>query len=103
MTTIYAAQEAATPADTALLSDLAAMHKACGDLLRLEILRALRHNAFGVLELCNLFDVRQPAMSHHLKVLAKAGLVETQRRSEERRVGKGCRHRGAQGYKQQSR
>src|SRR5690606_19247797 len=30
-------------------------------------------------ELCSLFDVRQPAMSHHLKVLAKAGLVETQR------------------------
>lgn len=79
MTTTSAAQEAAASAGTALLSDLAAMHKACGDLLRLEILRALRHNAFGVLELCNLFEVRQPAMSHHLKVLAKAGLVETQR------------------------
>lgn len=79
MTTASPAQQAAAPTGTALLSDLASMHKACGDLLRLEILRALRHNAFGVLELCNLFDVRQPAMSHHLKVLAKAGLVETQR------------------------
>lgn len=61
------------------LADLAALHKACGDELRLEILRVLRHHAFGVLELCGLFDMRQPAMSHHLKVLAKAGLVETQR------------------------
>src|SRR5690606_2368144 len=75
-----AAQSAAlTASNQALLSTLAALHKACGDELRLEILRVLQHNTFGVLELCSLFDVRQPAMSHHLKVLAKAGLVETQR------------------------
>ena len=30
-------------------------------------------------ELCQLFDIRQPALSHHLKVLANAGLVATRR------------------------
>jgi ArsR family transcriptional regulator len=32
-----------------------------------------------VLELCEICDMRQPAMSHHLKVLAEAGLVERRR------------------------
>ena len=76
---IAAQSTALAASNQALLSTLAALHKACGDELRLEILRVLQHNTFGVLELCSLFDVRQPAMSHHLKVLAKAGLVETQR------------------------
>jgi DNA-binding transcriptional ArsR family regulator/ubiquinone/menaquinone biosynthesis C-methylase UbiE len=53
--------------------------KAAGDPLRLEILRVLRHNAYGVLELSELFDVKQSGMSHHLKVLANAGLVATRR------------------------
>lgn len=43
------------------------------------ILRVLRQDAFGVLELCHIFAVRQPALSHHLKVLAKARLVVTRR------------------------
>lgn len=62
--------------DTGLL---AAYLKAAGDSLRLEVLRILQHNAYSVLELCDVFGVRQPAMSHHLKVLANAGLVATRR------------------------
>lgn len=58
---------------------LAAFCKAAGDPLRLEILRVLRHNAYGVLELSQLFEVKQSGMSHHLKVLANAGLVATRR------------------------
>lgn len=58
---------------------LAAMLKACADPIRLEILRVLAGDSFGVLELCQILDVKQPAMSHHLKVLAKAGLVATRR------------------------
>ncbi|MFE8070876.1 metalloregulator ArsR/SmtB family transcription factor [Marinobacteraceae bacterium S3BR75-40.1] len=58
---------------------LAALFKASGDPLRLEILRVLRRNTFGVMELSQLFDMRQSGMSHHLKVLAKAGLVVSQR------------------------
>lgn len=61
------------------LDPLAAVFKASGDPLRLEILRVLRRETFGVLELCQLFDSKQSGMSHHLKVLARAGLVESQR------------------------
>lgn len=61
------------------LDALAPLYKACGDPLRLEILRVLRRDTFGVLELSQLFDVRQSGMSHHLKVLHKAGLIEPQR------------------------
>ncbi|HBD11543.1 MAG TPA: ArsR family transcriptional regulator [Porticoccaceae bacterium] len=49
--------------------------KAAGDSQRALILRILSHDAFGVLELSRIFDVRQPAMSHHLKILSQAGLV----------------------------
>lgn len=58
---------------------LASMFKAAGDPMRLDILRIMRRDSFGVLELCNVFSVQQPSMSHHLKVLAKAGLVATRR------------------------
>lgn len=58
---------------------LAAFCKAAGDALRLEILRVLRHNAYGVLELSQIFQVKQSGMSHHLKVLANSGLVATRR------------------------
>ena len=61
------------------LDALAPLYKACGDPLRLEILRVLRRDTFGVLELSQLFDMRQSGMSHHLKVLHKAGLLEPQR------------------------
>ena len=59
--------------------DLAAFCKAAGDALRLDILRVLRSDSFGVLELAQIFDMRQSGMSHHLKVLANAGLVSTRR------------------------
>ena len=53
--------------------------KAAGDELRAQILRILQRDAFGVLELSRIFGIRQPAMSHHLKILSKAGLVAFRR------------------------
>ena len=67
------------PIDNDAYLDLAALLKASGDPLRLEILRVLQRDTFGVLELSQMFDMRQSGMSHHLKVLSKAGLVEPQR------------------------
>lgn len=58
---------------------LAALLKASGDPLRLEILRVLDKRSFGVQELCSIFGMRQPAMSHHLKVLAQVDLVASRR------------------------
>jgi ArsR family transcriptional regulator len=59
--------------------DLAALCKAGGDSLRLNVLRALANDSFGVLELAQIFAIGQSGMSHHLKVLAQAELVATRR------------------------
>ncbi len=80
MTHLQAIQTAVhdmAPAD--ISHALASLCKACADPLRLNILRALHNDSLGVSELCALFDMRQPALSHHLKVLANAGLVTTRR------------------------
>ncbi|MFD2229432.1 ArsR/SmtB family transcription factor [Alkalimarinus sediminis] len=77
--TVNPTTEHARTVATQCLSSIAPILKASGDPLRLEILRVLQRDTFGVMELCNIFDSRQSGMSHHLKVLHKAGLVETQR------------------------
>jgi len=64
--------------------------RAVADPLRADILRTLRKDSFGVLELAHIFDVAQPALSHHLKILNRAGLVAT------RRDGNGIYYRRAQ-------
>ena len=58
---------------------LAALCKAGGDALRLNVLRALASDSFGVLELAQIFAIGQSGMSHHLKVLTQAGLLATRR------------------------
>ena len=70
---------AAKPVSSNLASELASFCKASADPLRLQVLRVLREDSFGVSELCAIFDIRQPALSHHLKVLAGASLVATRR------------------------
>lgn len=61
------------------LSPLANLLKSAGDPLRLEILRVLSRDSYGVLELCRIFSIKQSGMSHHLKVLANAGLLSSRR------------------------
>ncbi|MDC1144614.1 metalloregulator ArsR/SmtB family transcription factor [Porticoccaceae bacterium] len=61
------------------ISAITALTKAAGDPLRMQVLKVLQQNAYGVLELSQIFAIRQSAMSHHLKILANAGLVATRR------------------------
>ena len=61
------------------VGDIGNLCKAAGDPLRIQILKVLQQNAYGVLELCQVFDIRQSAMSHHLKILSTAGLVASRR------------------------
>jgi DNA-binding transcriptional ArsR family regulator len=58
---------------------LASLLKAAADPLRLEILRLLAQDSFGVLELSGLLDMQQSGMSHHLKVLVKGHWLTTRR------------------------
>ena len=54
---------------------------ALGDEIRLKMIRLLaQHDALCVCELEQAFEVEQPTISHHLKVLREAGLVDVQRR-----------------------
>ncbi|PCH63227.1 MAG: ArsR family transcriptional regulator [SAR86 cluster bacterium] len=53
--------------------------KATADGHRLQILRVLKRESYGVLELCNILAIKQSTLSHHLKILANAQLVATRR------------------------
>lgn len=71
---------AATPPALPDITDhLAGFLKAAGDPLRLQVLQVLGQSSFGVLELCDIMAMKQSGMSHHLKVLARGGLVEKRR------------------------
>ena len=61
---------------------LAAVCKALGDPIRLQLLDVLRQHAGSVCvgELVPLFEVSQPTVSHHLRVLRDAGLVGSEKR-----------------------
>ena len=61
------------------LDQLTLLYKALADQLRLQILRLLRNESFGVLELCRILEIKQSALSHHLKILATADVVTTRR------------------------
>lgn len=61
---------------------MAEVAKALGDPIRLQLVDVLRKHAgkVCVCELVPLFDLSQPTVSHHLKVLREAGLVGSERR-----------------------
>lgn len=66
-------------ANSAQSVTLAALFKALGDPLRLQIVRLLKGDSLSVSELCEVFDLRQSALSHHLKILVEAGLLVRRR------------------------
>jgi ArsR family transcriptional regulator, arsenate/arsenite/antimonite-responsive transcriptional repressor len=62
---------------------LAAMFKALGDPVRLRLLSLIASHPGGqacVCEISSSFDVSQPTISHHLKMLRSAGLLDCERR-----------------------
>ena len=61
---------------------MATLAKALADPIRVQLVDVLRRHAgkVCVCELTPLFDVSQPTVSHHLKVLRDAGLVGVERR-----------------------
>jgi len=60
---------------------MADVAKALGDPVRLQLVDVLRKHAgkVCVCELVPLFDISQPTLSHHLKKLREAGIVDSER------------------------
>ena len=60
---------------------IAGVAKALGDPIRMQLVDVLRKHAgkVCVCELVPLFDLSQPTVSHHLKVLREAGIVGSER------------------------
>jgi ArsR family transcriptional regulator len=61
---------------------MAAIAKALGDPIRVQLVDVLRKHAgkVCVCELVPLFELSQPTVSHHLKVLREAGIVDSERK-----------------------
>ena len=74
--------EASLPAGQAV--DLARMFKALGDPIRLRLLSRITSAPDGEICVCDItgddFEVSGPTISHHLKVLREAGLIDGERR-----------------------
>ena len=69
--------------DAAQASDLARMFKALGDPIRLRLLSRITSAADGEICVCDLssaFHLTGPTISHHLRILREAGLVDSDRR-----------------------
>jgi len=71
------------PVDEASAAGLAQVFKALGDPVRLRLVSLIGARAGGEVCVCDLtsaFDLTQPTISHHLKVLREAGLIDSERR-----------------------
>lgn len=69
--------------DAESAAELAAVFKALGDPVRLRLLSmiaARQGEEVCVCELTPAFELSQPTISHHLKLLRQAGLVDCERR-----------------------
>ncbi|WP_069811294.1 ArsR/SmtB family transcription factor [Streptomyces sp. TP-A0874] len=72
-----------TPLDENQAIELAKVFKALGDPVRLRLLSMIASRAGGEICVCDLtpaFELSQPTISHHLKLLKQAGLIDSERR-----------------------
>ncbi|WP_405748580.1 MULTISPECIES: ArsR/SmtB family transcription factor [unclassified Streptomyces] len=73
----------AAPLDEGQAVELAKVFKALGDPVRLRLLSLIASRAGGEVCVCDLtpaFELSQPTISHHLKLLRQAGLIDCERR-----------------------
>ncbi|MFD7597638.1 ArsR/SmtB family transcription factor [Kitasatospora sp. NPDC059812] len=71
------------PLDEDQAVELARVFKALGEPVRLRLLSMIASRAGGEVCVCDLtpaFDLSQPTISHHLKLLRQAGLIDCERR-----------------------
>ena len=80
---ITAASVLRAPLDASRADNFARMFKAVGDPVRLRLLSMIASAHAGEVCVCDLtgeFELSGPTISHHLKVLREAGLVDSDRR-----------------------
>src|SRR3954471_3074504 len=74
----------AAPLEEDQAAELAKVFKALGDPVRLRLMSMIASRGQGgevcVCELTPAFDLSQPTISHHLKLLRQAGLIDCERR-----------------------
>jgi ArsR family transcriptional regulator len=71
------------PLSQSAAAGLAQVFKALGDPVRLRLVSLIGAHQGGEVCVCDLtaaFDLTQPTISHHLKVLREAGIIDSQRR-----------------------
>ena len=71
------------PVDESAAAGLAQVFKALGDPVRLRLVSLIGAHQGGEVCVCDLttaFDLTQPTISHHLKVLREAGIITSERR-----------------------
>jgi ArsR family transcriptional regulator len=71
------------PVSEGTAAGLAQVFKALGDPVRIRLVSLIGAHQGGEVCVCDLttaFDLTQPTISHHLKVLRQAGLIESERR-----------------------
>jgi ArsR family transcriptional regulator, arsenate/arsenite/antimonite-responsive transcriptional repressor len=71
------------PINETAAAALAPVFKALGDPVRLRLISLIGARQGGEVCVCDLtaaFELSQPTISHHLKVLREAGLIDSQRR-----------------------
>jgi DNA-binding transcriptional ArsR family regulator len=61
-------------------ADLALLFKALADPTRVSIVNRLAAGECCVCDLTAVFELAQPTVSHHLRILRDAGLIESERR-----------------------
>jgi len=74
---------ATAPLDDERAAELAKVFKALGDPVRLRLLSMIASREGGEVCVCEMtpaFDLSQPTISHHLKLLRQAGLIDCERR-----------------------
>jgi len=74
---------AAAPLEEEQAADLAKVFKALGDPVRLRLLSMIASRQGGEVCVCEMtpaFALSQPTISHHLKLLRQAGLIDCERR-----------------------
>jgi ArsR family transcriptional regulator len=74
---------ASAPLEDERATELAKVFKALGDPVRLRLLSMIASREGGEVCVCEMtpaFDLSQPTISHHLKLLRQAGLIDCERR-----------------------